>query len=357
MKKNNKKVEKIKLIVQDIKKEEAEATLNRNTKNEILFKKKRFSKLSILVIALILVVLYMGIWLFEQNKSDNKRAYGESKKTLFYYTERIINTLSLVNFLPKKEVGTDEINLVNANKESDLGEILEETSSMKKSKNSLWWLNSGGFMYFKEDGFSTNIGALPEDSNWRKLYAESNSRDTDNGYFPQNIFRLVSRNKWKNFSQSVYFNIEKVNLSKSKYRNESNGVLLFNRYQDGDNLYYTGLRVDGNVIVKKKIEGEYFTILEKNIFKEKGKYDKNNNPNLIPENTWLGIKSELENTKDNKVSIKVLIDFGNGKWDSVIETEDEGDKYGKRPFLNRGYAGIRTDFMDVKFKNYTIEKK
>jgi hypothetical protein len=59
--------------------------------------------------------------------------------------------------------------------------------------------------------------------------------------------------------------------SNSIHRMASNGVLLFNHYLDGDNLYYVGIRVDGSAIVKKKKDGVYYTMESKRVFP--GKYD------------------------------------------------------------------------------------
>jgi hypothetical protein len=235
--------------------------------------------------------------------------------------------------------------------------VLEEASSMKKSKSADWWLNSGGIMNIGLKEFGTNSGPLPQDSYWRKLYAKTNPKDTDGGYFPQNIFRLVTRSKWGNLSQSVYFNVKNINLSQSSNRNESNGVLLFNRYQDGDNLYYIGLRTDGDAVIKKKISDKYYTLKEKTIFSNGEDYDKEKNPNLIPSNSWIGIRSEVKNIDSKTVDIKLYIDKEQkGEWQLILEARDSQGKFGSAPFLGKGYAGIRTDFMDVQFKNYDIQR-
>lgn len=238
---------------------------------------------------------------------------------------------------------------------SEVG-VLEETGKMKESGNASWWLNSGGVMTMNKNLAKTNFGSLREGSKWQKKYAKTNSRDTDEGYYPQNIFRLVTRTKWKNLSQQLYFNIDKINLSDSSYRNESNGVLLFNRYQDGDNLYYTGLRVDGDAVIKKKINGKYYTLAEKNIFPSDDKYDSIDNPNVLPLHDWLGMKSEVNNIS-GEVNIKLYIDKEQkGNWQLILEVQDKGNKYGKAPFSEEGYGGIRTDFMDVSFKDYSIKE-
>jgi hypothetical protein len=235
------------------------------------------------------------------------------------------------------------------------GETLEEASKIESSKNSRWWVNSGALAEFKDGILETNQGDLAKDSKWRKLYAKNNSRDTEDGYQPQNIFRLVTRDKWEDLEQTLYFRINKTSLSESDYRNESNGVLLFNRYMDGDDLYYTGLRVDGHAVIKKKIADKYYTIKEKEVFTNGEKYDIVDNPSILPENSWIGIRSEIRNIDDDTVNLKLYVDKGQkGDWQLVLETQDEGDKYGKNPFLDEGYAGIRTDFMDAEFKDYRI---
>jgi hypothetical protein len=235
-------------------------------------------------------------------------------------------------------------------------DTLWESGSMKTSKSSDWWVNSGALLRSSGQEFSTNLGALPKDDKMRKLYAKNNPKDTDDGYHPQNIFRLVTRSRWQNLSQEVYFSIDAVNLSQSDNRFESNGVLLFNRYQDGDNLYYTGIRVDGTAVIKKKIDGKYYTLKQKHVLTGGGEYDRNNNPNLISIHTWLGIKSEVVNDGDT-ADIRLYMDIGEGEgWQLLLETRDQGSDHGKKPFLTDGYAGIRTDFLDVTFKGYSIKE-
>lgn len=235
--------------------------------------------------------------------------------------------------------------------------LLQEAGKMADSTDANWWLNSGGIAYFDKSGspVGTNKGSLDKNSRWRKLYAKTNSTDTDGGYRPQNIFRLVTRSRWQNESQQMYFYIDNMNFSKSKNRNESNGVLFFNRYQDGDNLYYAGFRVDGDAVIKKKIGGTYYTMAEKNIYSNGKKYAITDNPNLLPLHVWLGIKTEVKNIDADTVDIKLYIDKGGkGDWQLILETQDKSSQYGDAPFISSGYGGIRTDFMDIRFKNYTI---
>ncbi|PIP31500.1 hypothetical protein COX24_03300, partial [bacterium (Candidatus Gribaldobacteria) CG23_combo_of_CG06-09_8_20_14_all_37_87_8] len=232
---------------------------------------------------------------------------------------------------------------------------LEEAGSMGKSSNSSWWLNSGGVFNINNGIASTIQGELPVYNPWRIAYSLSNPTDTDSGYHPQNIFRLVTRSRWQNLRQQLYFKIIKDNLSSSPQRNESNGVLLFNRYQNGKNLYYTGVRVDGAVVIKKKINGLYYTVAYEKYFP--GDYNKQTNPDLLPKNIWIGLKSEVANDQYGNVDIKVYIDSGkSNNWTLVLQATDSQGKYGGDIISNEGFAGIRTDFMDVEFSDYSIKE-
>jgi hypothetical protein len=235
--------------------------------------------------------------------------------------------------------------------------ILDEVGRMDDSSSPYWWLNSGGRFYIASSTGKTVYGELSQFSKWRIAYAAANATDTDNGYHPQNIFRLVTRSKWQNFSQEVSFQNAKLNMSTSTNRNASNGILLFNRYQDGNNLYYTGVRVDGAIVIKKKINGTYYTLAYKQFYTNGTPYSRDTNPNLIPSQKWIGLKSEVRTNLDNTVSIKVFIDRDKiGSWVLVAEATDDGKTYGGSAILNEGYAGIRTDFMDVEFDDYKVVK-
>jgi hypothetical protein len=234
--------------------------------------------------------------------------------------------------------------------------LLEEAGSMSESSSKDWWLSSGG-KFFHDNGIAgTQQGELPESDKWRKLYSETTPVDTDNGYHPQNIFRLVLRKKWKDFKQEAYFRITADNLYNYKNRNEANGIFLFNRYYDGDNLYYTGLRADGAAVIKKKLKGKYYTLKYEPVITGSD-YDKKSNPNLLPKDNWIGLKSEVSTNTDNSVSIKLYVDIGRtGRWQLVAAAIDNGEKNSCGMTISgAGYSGIRTDFMDVQFTGYKIE--
>lgn len=232
--------------------------------------------------------------------------------------------------------------------------MLTEASSDEQSISPYWWLDSGAYVYFQNGTAKTIQGALPDNDPRKKEYSLSNPTDTDGGSYPQNIFRLISRNKWRNVKQEAYFKITRDNLSESLNRNESNGILLFNRYVDSDNLYYAGLRVDGAATIKKKINGKYFEFVHEPVIE--GKYDKKTNPNILPKDTWIGLRTEISTTPERKVSIKLFSDIGKtGDWKLVAEALDDGvDSEGI--IDSEASIGIRTDFMDVEFDGYLAEK-
>ena len=232
---------------------------------------------------------------------------------------------------------------------------LPEAGSMDESNSGYWWVNSGGILTIGEGEGRTNFGELPAASKWYSLYARANPIDTDNGNHPQNIFRLLTRSRWNNVRQQVYFKIAKDNLSSSPNRNASNGLLLFSRYLDSANLYYVGVRVDGAAVIKKKINGTYYTIASVPYLA--GSYNRDTSPNLLPKSVWIGLRSETVTNLDSSVTIRLYVDEGRtGVWKLVLQGKDDGLQFGGGAITREGYTGIRTDFMDVSFYRYIEEK-
>lgn len=252
-------------------------------------------------------------------------------------------------------INSEKINSGRVFIESFDGEfILEETAIPEQSQSADWWLNSGAFAYWKNGRGATIQGDLTSASPWYQEYLLENPSETDQGKHPQNVFRLITRRTWKNFEQSAYFKIRKLNLSDSPDRRESNGLLFLNRYQDEDNLYYTGIRVDGYAVIKKKQNGIYYTIRDKKVIAD-SIYDQELNPNLLPFDEWIGLKTITTDTTDKRVRIQVFIDIGKtGNWELVLDQYDDEAVFGRSIILHPGYAGIRTDFMDVEFDDYKL---
>src|SRR5689334_3473255 len=75
---------------------------------------------------------------------------------------------------------------------------LNEAGSLLASTSPYWWLNSGGKLVLQNGIGKTVRGALPEQDYWRIAYSLANPEDTDDGYHPQNIFRLLTKTKLPN---------------------------------------------------------------------------------------------------------------------------------------------------------------
>jgi hypothetical protein len=231
---------------------------------------------------------------------------------------------------------------------------LEETNTAAASANPYWWLSSGGRFSVQNGLGYTLQGDLPPSDRWYQRYGSANSLDTDKGAHPQNIFRLVTRQTWLNYDQQVYFKINKNNLSASPNRNASNGLFFFNRYQDENNLYYLGWRVDGYAVIKKKINGVYYTLAAQRIF-DGADYNRDTNPNLLPIDAWLGLKAEVVNQPNQSVSLKLFIDKNHtNHWQLAVQAIDTGRGISGAVFSQAGHTGLRADFMDITFDGYQI---
>lgn len=228
---------------------------------------------------------------------------------------------------------------------------VNESGDISSSASPYWWVNSGGKMLLAGGIGKTVQGNLELGSYWQRIYAAANPLDTDNGLHPQNIFRLVSRNQWQNAQQEIHFKINRYNVSASPNRDGYNGVLLFNRYVDSQNLYYTGVRVDGTAIIKKKKNGTYYTLASRKILN--GTYNRTNSPNLLPINKWMAIRSRVSNNADGSVNIGLYTDMeNNGTWTLVAEARDDGRSFGGAAITQPGAGGLRSDFMDLEFDNF-----
>jgi hypothetical protein len=127
------------------------------------------------------------------------------------------------------------------------------------------------------------------------------------------------------------------------------------RYQDHNTLYYAGVRVDGAAVIKKKYKGTYYTMAQTPVFP--GTYNgSQDDKNLLPHNEWLGMRTEVRNLADGSVKIDLYLQKPGGTtWQKALTATDKGQYGGTSPITSSGYAGIRTDFMDVRFENYRLE--
>lgn len=229
---------------------------------------------------------------------------------------------------------------------------VEENWPMSQSGSDDWWVTSGAFFEVASGTAHTFAGSLSTAHPWAVKYEQANARDTASGTRPQNIFRLVLKRTAEDVSQQVYARISYYENSDSIYRNASNGILLFNRFINESTLYYAGVRVDGQVVIKKKYDGTYYTLGVKKIFP--GVYNRDSANNLIPLNEWIGIKSEVTTDERGVVHLKLFTDVGRtGIWSLALDIIDDGEKYNS-VISDAGHGGIRTDFMDAEFDEYVF---
>jgi hypothetical protein len=231
---------------------------------------------------------------------------------------------------------------------------LAEASSMSRSSSPYFWLNSGAYLPMQDGLGKTVQGALPAADPWRLLYATNNPLDTGNGYYPQNVFRLVTRSQWTNAVQEIQFKIQHTNLTDTPNRDGYSGVLFFSRYRDGDTLYYAGIRMDGMAVIKKKVGGTYYTLALTRVFP--GTYDRQKMPTLLPQKQWMRMRLVTQDAPDGSVSLTLYLDKSNtGQYVEAARATDAAGRYGGTSVIGGpGYAGIRTDYQDIFFNDYKL---
>lgn len=227
---------------------------------------------------------------------------------------------------------------------------LKEASSASVSSSPYFWLNSGAELRIANGEGSTVIGTLPSNSLFRLLYSLSNPLDTEDGYRPQNIFRLLTKSAWQNADTSAKISIVRLNATDTPNRDGYSGALLMARYKDGNNLYYAGIRQDGRAVIKKKIGGAYYTLAERAVFP--GTYDRTTNPNLLPTGKWMGLKLSVINQSDGSARLALLYDADTtGIWTTLLTATDRGTG---GPVLSSGSSGLRSDYFDLKMDDFRV---
>ncbi len=232
---------------------------------------------------------------------------------------------------------------------------LYEAGTAAESSSPYFWVNSGAKLIIEGGVGKTQQGALPAYDPWRLMYKSMNSLDSDYGYLPENTLRIVTRSNWGDTETSLLFRITATNLTNTPNRDGYSGIFLMGRYKDQYNLYYAGIRHDGAAVIKKKINGTYYTLAQAQIFGKEGEYHKWNNPNLLPQNVWTGLRMRITNQFDGSVKVQLLLDRENdGSFVSILSAVDKST--GGTAFKDVGALGIRTDFMDVEFDDFKAVK-
>lgn len=230
---------------------------------------------------------------------------------------------------------------------------LFETGKVKDSSSPYFWVTSGGELQIKGGVGKTIQNQLSADDRVRLIYKAMNPLDTAEGYTPQNTFRMVTKATWGNVDETILFRIAKTNLTNTPNRDGYSGIFLMGRYRDANNLYYVGIRHDGQAVIKKKINGAYHTLGHTQAFGEQSQYHKWSKPNLLPQNQWVGLRARFENLANGSVRIRMYLDAKNsGAFKEIVTVTDAG--IGGPAHTGNGSGGIRTDFMDVEFDNYDV---
>ncbi len=225
--------------------------------------------------------------------------------------------------------------------------ILHESASIAESSSPYWWVDSGGKLIVENGVGTTLSGELSTRDAWRTRYARSSAVDTDDGAYPQNLFRMLTRSEWDDVRIESSFRVTAFNRTDSPNRNDSNGVLLMSRYRDGNNLYYAGLRVDGHAVIKKKFDGVYHTLAEKPVM------EKVNN-DVLPQDEWLTVR--METRTDGTDVIITMARKIDDTWEELLTVRDNGQFEDTPPIRGSYPVGIRTDFMDVEFDDFRAEE-
>jgi hypothetical protein len=260
----------------------------------------------------------------------------------------VVMILSLPPTIPPAPVSSTFVYSFNA------PGVLQESGSMDTTSSPYFWLSSGGELATGNYVGETMQGDDTVGDYWQTLYEKNNPLDTDNGIHPQNLFRLVTRSFWSDFSEQAGFYIVKDNFSASPNRNASNGLFFMSRYQDQYTLYYAGVRVDGTAVIKKKYHGTYYTMAHAHIFP--GTYSGwQDAVNLLPHGEWIQLKNTAVTNADGSVTLTLFMMLpGSTSWGKLLSAADTGQYAGTPAILGPGYAGIRTDFMDVEFNNFRL---
>lgn len=147
----------------------------------------------------------------------------------------------------------------------------------------------------------------------QKFYVKNNR-----GYTDSPIFRVVTqKSDFNNFVLNT--KAMKSKLGKDPW----DGLQVFFRYNDYDNLYAAGIRNDNALHLKKKVAGEYFELA-------KVEFDGNRL------NHWYDIKVVAQNTH-----IQVYVD--GTKYIDVYDST-----------FSKGKVGARTDNVTAHFDDYKV---
>lgn len=239
----------------------------------------------------------------------------------------------------------------------DAPRTIEEVAKPSVSSDPSWWLQSGGRVEIRNGTARTVQGSLPPDDQWRIQYSSTDPQESRDGFRPQNMFRLLQKRPWGNIEQTVYVKINAYDTSLVEHRDAFNGVYFVYRYnQTNGQLYKVGIRVDGAVVVQKRLPDEDLETIWYERTGLRGQYNRAHNPILIPMHKKIGLRSRIYTSQSSRaVNFQLFVDWGDGHWTLLTDfwdrVRDDGDT---DPIIQKGLAGIQTEFMDAEFSDYQI---
>lgn len=285
--------------------------------------------------------------------AEDAEITSRMRKTVLWATLLAGITMLLMGAMPKVTLAV-EARLITLPFSYDFrtNGTLDEAKGSASSWSPYWWVASGARLVISNGIGQTLAGDLPASDKWNQYYAKANPTATDIGKHPQNIFQMFLREKALNPSEQIYIKETSDNLSNSANRKAWNGVSLLLRYIDDNNYYYAGIRADGGVVIKKKVDGAYQTLAYKKVLS--GTYNSATAPNLIPKGVWIGLRAVISGDASDNPKISLYMDQGKtGTWQLVAEAVDDLNKYGKT-ITSSGLVGIQSDFADVQFDDFLL---
>lgn len=191
------------------------------------------------------------------------------------------------------------------------------------------YLFSDAFNY--PDGVIAD-GSTPWDTTSGTAYAKSKTAWTNS-----DVFRIITdRSDFKNVAVAFDLKVNKFLSPSTGWH----GVHIFLRYQSQYHLYYATIaRPDGKVVLKKKMPGgpsNGGTYYELTPYISKA----------FPTGQYVNVKATVRDVSGG-VEIKL---YANGEL--VAAAVDKGT--GGAPITNGGKTGVRADYTDMNFDNFTV---
>lgn len=223
---------------------------------------------------------------------------------------------------------------------------VDETSDPNNSNSYDWQLTSGGYYDLNKGVLRVNQVDLPSDHKWAKAYATN--VDAEGGAHPENIARIISRQSdFQNFTLSSTFQINRVSLSDSPNRTGDKGLFHMVKYNSQDDLYYCGIRLDGDAVIKRKAGSVYSTLAQ--IKWWPGEYDKTTHPCLIPVGVTIGLKTIVKSINGVTSLTFFVTEPGTTRYIPVLTVSDN------YPALSGpGKIGFRGDFLSWQLDDISI---